>query len=63
VFGSVAFGILIAAGLWLIAAAAAPGYPFGDFPFFALTALIIAGAFSLTAWYGWQLREVDWSGL
>jgi PAP2 superfamily protein len=62
VFGSVGFGILIVAGSWLIAAAAAPEYPFGDLPFFVLTGLIIAGGFSLTAWYGWQLREVDWTG-
>ena len=59
VFGSVGFGILAAAGSWLIAAAAAPRYPHGDLPFFVLTGLIIAGAFSLTSWYGWQLREVD----
>jgi PAP2 superfamily len=62
VFGSVGLGILIVAGSWLIAAAAAPEYPFGDLPFFVLTGLIIAGGFSLTAWYGWQLREVDWTG-
>jgi hypothetical protein len=29
-------------------------------PFLVLSELIIAGAFSLTAWYGWQLRAVDW---
>jgi PAP2 superfamily len=58
--GTVGFGILVAAGSWLIAAAAAPEYPYGDLPFFVLTGLIIAGAFSLTAWYGWQLRAVDW---
>ena len=62
VFGSVGLGILIVAGSWLIAAAAAPEYPFGDLPFFVLTGLIIAGGFALTAWYGWQLREVDWTG-
>jgi len=25
-----------------------------------LTVSIIAGAFTLIAWYGWQLRAVDW---
>jgi len=61
VFGGVGLGIVVAAASWLIAAGAAPGYPHGDLPFFVLTGLIIAGAFSLTAWYGWQLRAVDWS--
>ena len=59
-FGSVALAILVAAATWLIASAAAPEYPYTDVPFFVLTGLIIAGAFSLTAWYGWQLRAVDW---
>jgi hypothetical protein len=59
-FGSVGLGILVAAATWLIAATAAPAYPYGDLPFFVLTGLIIAGAFSLIAWYGWQLRAVDW---
>jgi hypothetical protein len=58
--GSVGSGILLAAATWLIAATAAPAYPFGDLPFFVLTGLIIAGAFSLMAWYSWQLRAVDW---
>ncbi len=60
VFGSAGLAILVAAATWLIAAEAAPDYPYGDLPFFVLTALIIAGAFSLIAWYGWQLRAVDW---
>jgi len=59
-FGSVGLGILVAAGTWLIAASAALAYPYGDLPFLVLTGLIIAGAFSLIAWYGWQLRAVDW---
>ena len=59
VFASVGLGILVAAFTWLIAATA-PEYPQGDFPFFVLTGIIIAGAFSLIAWYGWQLRGVDW---
>jgi hypothetical protein len=60
-FGSVGSAILIAGATWLVAAAAAPDYPYGDLPFFVLTGLIIAGAFSLIAWYGWQLRAVDWA--
>jgi hypothetical protein len=61
VFGSIGLGTLVAAATWAIAAAHAPGYPYGDLPFFALTGLIIGCAFSLITWYGWQLREVDWS--
>ena len=61
VFGSMGMAILVAAATWMTAAATAPEYPYGDLPFFVLTALIIAGAFSLIAWYGWQLRAVDWS--
>jgi membrane-associated phospholipid phosphatase len=61
VFASVGLAMLVTTASWLIAAAAAPEYPHRDLPFFVLTGLIIAGAFSLTAWYGWQLRAVDWS--
>jgi PAP2 superfamily protein len=60
VFGSVASGILVAAATWLIAAGAALDYKYADLPFFVLTGLIIAGSFSLIAWYGWQLRAIDW---
>ena len=59
-FASVGLGILVAAATWMVTAAAAPEYPDGDLPFFAVTGFIIVGAFSLTAWYGWQLRAVDW---
>jgi hypothetical protein len=62
-FGSVGLGILVAAGTWYIAAQAASEYPHGDVPFFVATGLIIAGAFSLLAWYGWQLRAIDWPPL
>jgi hypothetical protein len=60
VFGSVGLGILVTAVTWLIAAVAAPEYPHDDLPFFVFTGLIIAGAFSLIAWYAWLLRAVDW---
>jgi hypothetical protein len=56
----VGLAILVATGTWLIAGSEAPAYPYGDLPFFVLTGLIIAGAFSLIAWYGWELRAVDW---
>jgi membrane-associated phospholipid phosphatase len=59
-FSSLVLGILVAGGTWLIAGVAAPEYPFGDLPFFVFTGLIIAGAFSLLAWYGWELRAIDW---
>ena len=60
VFGSAGLAILVAATTWAIAARAAADYPYVDFPFLVLSELIIAGAFALTAWYGWQLRAVDW---
>jgi hypothetical protein len=60
-FGSAGSALLVAGATWLVAAAAAPDYPYGDLPFFVLTGLIIAGAFALIAWYGWQLRAVDWA--
>jgi hypothetical protein len=63
VFSSVGLGIVVAAAAWLIAAAGAPEYPHGDLPFFVVTGLIITGGFSLTAWYGWQLRAVDWPAI
>jgi len=59
-FGSVFLGILVAAGTWYIATQTASEYPHGDLPFALVTGLIIAGAFSLLAWYGWELRAVDW---
>jgi hypothetical protein len=61
ILSSLGLAILVSAVTWQIAATAAPAYPHGDLPFLVLTGLIIAGAFSLSAWYGWQLRAVDWS--
>lgn len=57
---SLVLGILVAGGTWLIAGVSAPEYPFGDLPFFLFTGLIIAASFSLLAWYGWELRAIDW---
>jgi hypothetical protein len=59
-FDRIAFGILVGAAIWLFSAAAAPAYPLTGPPFFVLTVSTIAGAFTLSAWYGWQLRAVDW---
>jgi hypothetical protein len=59
-FGSVGLGILVAAVTWHIAAQAASEFPQDDVPFFVVTGFIITGAFSLIAWYGWQLRAIDW---
>ncbi|HEY5742130.1 MAG TPA: phosphatase PAP2 family protein [Terrimicrobiaceae bacterium] len=61
VLASAGLAILVAVTTWVIAARAATKYPYVDLPFLALSELIIAGAFSLTAWYGWQLRVVDWT--
>jgi membrane-associated phospholipid phosphatase len=57
--GSIAMAILVAAALWSVVTYVASEFLRGYLSFFAFTALIIAGAFSLTAWFGWQLREVD----
>jgi hypothetical protein len=53
-------GILLIAVAWLISAAATPEAPLVDLPFFAPTSFIILSTFTLIAWYGWQLRSVDW---
>ena len=58
VFGSAGLGILMIAAMGLISVTAAHQYPYGDLPFFLLAGLIIAGSFSLTAWYAWQLRDM-----
>jgi hypothetical protein len=58
---SVGVGVSMIAGMFLISLTAADQYPYGDLPFFLLAGLIIAGSFSLTAWYAWQLRDVEFS--
>ena len=58
VLGSAGLGILMIAAMGLISVTAAHQYPYGDLPFFLLAGLIIAGSFSLTAWYAWQLRDM-----
>ena len=59
-FDWIALGILVVAATWLFSAATASAYPLTAPPFFVLTGFIIVGAFTLSAWYGWQLRAVDW---
>jgi hypothetical protein len=59
--GSLVLGIVLLAAFFGIAAAAAPQHPVGDLPFYLLTGLIIVNAFTLTAWYSWQLGAVDFS--
>jgi len=56
-FDCITLGILVAAATWLFSAAAVPAYPLAGF---VLTGFIIAGSFTLIAWYGWQLRAVAW---
>jgi membrane-associated phospholipid phosphatase len=58
--GSAALGIFVTGATWLTSAAASPEYVLNDLPFFVLTASIVAGAFTLITWYGWQLRAIDW---
>jgi hypothetical protein len=57
---SLSLAVFVTGTTWLIAAAAAPGYPHSDLPFFVVTGVMNGGAFSLTAWYAWELRAVDW---
>jgi hypothetical protein len=52
--------ILVFALVWSVAASAGDNYPDADAPFLILTFLIISGSFALTAWFGWQLRYIDW---
>lgn len=52
--------VLIVALIWSVAATAGDGYPDADAPFLILTLLIVFGSFAVTAWFGWQLRAVDW---
>jgi membrane-associated phospholipid phosphatase len=59
VLGSAGLGAFMIAGMCLISVTAAHQYPYGDLPFFLLAGLIIAGSFSLTAWYAWQLPDID----
>lgn len=59
-FGSLVLSIFLVTGTWLIAAAAPPVHGHAGLPFFVLAGLMIGGAFSLVAWYGWELRAVDW---
>jgi hypothetical protein len=60
VLGSAGLAILVTAVVGVLAAPAALEYSETDLAFLVLAWFIIAGAFSLTAWYGWQLRAVDW---
>jgi membrane-associated phospholipid phosphatase len=55
----VTLGILVIAVAWLISAVGAPE-TLADLPLFVPTSFIIVSAFTLVAWYGWQLRAVDW---
>ena len=59
VLGNAGVGVLMIAAMCLVSITAAHQYPYGDFPFFLLAGLTIAGSFSLTAWYAWQLRDID----
>jgi membrane-associated phospholipid phosphatase len=61
-FSAVTLGALLAGlvATWMITATAPAGYSLAGLPFFVLTGFIIAGAFTLIAWYGWQLRAVEW---
>jgi membrane-associated phospholipid phosphatase len=51
---------LVIAIAWLAADSSRVADPNADFPFLMLTFLIIAASFSMTFWFAWQLRQVDW---
>ena len=57
---SLVIAVLVARVTWFAAASARDDYPDADAPFVVLTLLVILGAFGVTAWFGWQLRCVDW---
>jgi membrane-associated phospholipid phosphatase len=57
--GSVIIGVVMLLFFYLAAATAAPHYPHHDLPFLLLSGLIIAGSFTLIAWYGRQLQTVE----
>jgi hypothetical protein len=61
-FGGVAFWIVVAGTGWLTTWMATDEKQHARPPFYLLTGLIIAGAFTLVTWYGWQLRSIDWCG-
>jgi membrane-associated phospholipid phosphatase len=52
--------VLLVALVWSVAGKAGDDYPDADAPFLILTLLIVFGSFAVTAWFGWQLRAVDW---
>jgi membrane-associated phospholipid phosphatase len=56
---SVTIGVVMLLYFYLTAATAAPQYPHYDLAFFLLSGLIIAGSFTLTAWYGRELQKVE----
>ena len=57
--GSVIVGVVMLLYFYLTAATAAPRYPHYDLTFFLLSGLIVAGSFTLTAWYSRQLQTVE----
>jgi membrane-associated phospholipid phosphatase len=59
--GSIILGVLILLVFYLITAMAAPRYPHHDLPFLVVAGFIIAGSLALPAWYGIQMRLVDFS--
>ncbi|MGB8465362.1 MAG: phosphatase PAP2 family protein [Terrimicrobiaceae bacterium] len=58
--GSALLALVVITVAWMAAGGAWNEYYGADVPFLILTLLIIAGSFSLTAWFAWELRHVDW---
>jgi hypothetical protein len=58
--GSATLAIVFVAIAWLSAAGSGDEYPDAYAPFLILTLFIVAGSFSVCAWFGWQLRGLDW---
>ena len=58
--GSALLALVVITVAWMAAGGAWNEYHGADVPFLILTLLIIAGSFSLTAWFAWELRHVDW---
>jgi membrane-associated phospholipid phosphatase len=57
---SVVLAVAVPAAAWLTALHSDNELPDTDAPFMWLTTAIAGCAFLATAWFGWQLRSVDW---
>jgi hypothetical protein len=62
VAASAVLAVLLAAISWLVALNASDELPDADIAFLWMTVAIVTCSFTVTAWFSWQLRSVDWVG-